>query len=154
MPKQTAIRILDFCSSPKLSQALDSIIATVNANSEDEMVIKGFFDTILEELTSMSEIYLESLYSISDVNDIAALKEQFQEQLSYFWISIQSKFIRLNNFGNFKFSLFQEDDRITQAKASICSLFLEPIGKEIQIELLESQLLFIKSLLKRANFVS
>lgn len=150
MALSTAYYILEVSSDPKLFDALGQILSTVSVTQDEELLLKRFHCEIVEQIKSLATAYLLTFEEADEETQIYC-HNQFKEQLGYFWIELQSEWIRFNNLANFKLSLKGEYDPISMSKASICSLFLQPLAVALDDDLVDANVVFLKSLLKRAR---
>lgn len=149
MHLHAAHSILDLCLDSGLKNTLDLIFETLSTSETEKEKLTNYYYDIHDELKELATSYLSIIEEL-DESDAESCENQFMEQLSYLWIHLQSDWIRHNNFSNFKFSFTSENDKITQGKASICSIFLQPIGKILDPAILDQNMSFIRSLLNRS----
>jgi hypothetical protein len=150
--------IKNLCANPNLVKALERTIIAVNADEKSATTIRIYFNSLLNELLDVVESFIISIDSIS-INEHEYCINQYQEQVAYFWIKLQSDWIRYNNMANFNLAYKGEDDIISQAKAAISSFFIQPIGERLEPENISKNVEFINLMLKRSklsddNFLS
>lgn len=145
--------IIAFCKNPKLRERVDEIIAATNSNADQKKEINTFFDARIIDLYKSARSYdlvqADMDFSEEEKEEIAA---QFRAQLNYWWIEIQSEWIRCNNLLNYKLAIKGERDPVLQAKASICTFLLSPVAKFLDEQELSANLEYLKSLIVRCQY--
>lgn len=148
-----ASEILEFCKNPNLRNRVDEIIAHSKPTEEEKKEIIQFFDRHIVELYKNA---LEFSIITSDMDlmddEKEEIEQQFLGQLNYWWLEIQSEWIRFNNLLNYKLAIKQERDTVLSVKASICTFFLSPVSKFLNVEELEVNINFLKSLITRSQY--
>ena len=148
----TASKIVSLCGNNGLQKKVRDVVKNFELTDEERKKIKQFAETHLVDLYKMG---LEYSLSLSD-DDYAEdekehMESDFNTQLNYWWIEMQSEWIRYNNLINYKMMIKGESDPVLEAKGSICSLFLEPVAKLLDTEELKTNINNLQTLVERSK---
>ncbi len=145
--------ILQFCKNPKLRERVDEIISNTKCNEDQQLEINNFFESRIVDLYKSAKAFdvVSSDLGLFE-EELTELESQFRAQLNYWWIEIQSEWIRLNNLLNYKIAIKGERDPVLQAKASICTFLLSPVAQFLDQEELGANLDYLKSLIVRCQY--
>jgi len=153
MPGRKAINtILNFCRSEKNSVWISELVEQSRLTDEEAQRILVFFED------KMADLYALCLdFSLKDGDNIPPeeykiSRQEFINQLSYWWLKVQSEWIRFNNLGNFKHTMLHQEDEILNCKAAICSFFLEPVAQHLDKKLIRDNIAFLKNMVRRSQF--
>lgn len=144
-----AYQLLEICASEELVGLAERVLANLQLNEAQRGEAILFHHSVLHDLRQLSTTFILCMDGIDDNDMIDYCGGQFEEQVGYFWIELQSEWIRNNNLANFKLALNGEDDQLIQAKAAICSFFLEPVARLLRRDLVEHSFAFLSGLLER-----
>lgn len=144
-----AHQLLEICESDELTNLAERVLVGLHLNEAQRDEAIQFHHSVLHDLRKLSITFISCIEGIDDCEIIDYCSDQFEEQVGYFWIELQSEWIRNSNLANFKLALNGEDDQLIQAKAAICSFFLEPLARLVRRDLVESSFAFLTGLLER-----
>lgn len=150
---QTAGKIVELCGNNGLQNKINRVINQFELNREEKKEIRKFAESHLVDLYKMG---LEYALAADDDHYSAEEKEQmeyeFLNQLNYWWIELQSEWIRYNNLMNYKMVIRGESDPVLEAKGSMCSLFLQPISRYLNGDELRINIQTLQDLLNRSRY--
>mgnify|MGYP006433333151 CR=1 FL=1 len=145
-------KILNFCSESDLEDKVNSIAEHMGFSDEQKQELVDYFQDHMSQLYSMSlEYSLKKSDKEYGDEERDYVEEEFTNQLNFWWLETQSEWVRLNNLSNFKSGILGQTDKMLQAKASVCSHFLNPVAKHLDSEVLESSMDFLLTLVKRSQ---
>jgi hypothetical protein len=146
-------KIMDLCSGNTLQKQVSRVIKHLQLQGEEKDEVESFFETRLVDLYKMSlQFSLESDEDDHEEAEIDEIHRQFRIQLNYWWLGVQSDWIRYNNLMNYKQAFMGEKDRVLQSKGSICSYFLDSVSRYLDEKELEANMQNLKNLVKRSEF--
>jgi len=152
---QLATKILEFTSNTNFSRKIQTVINHLDLDSDDREKIHQYYK---KRMISLYEMALD--FSLNNVKiklseaDKQHIDNETQAQLNYWWLEIQSEWIRYNNLLNFKTAILGKTDKILQAKASVTSYFLNPTAKLLDEDLLNKNMEYLVSLVERSQFTA
>lgn len=145
-------QILDFTNSSEIQFEYKELTQQIDLSKNDLEKARNYFEDTLVSIYKMALEYKLNINEIDDEEVAEHFEQEFNNQLCFFWLELQSEWVRLNNLVNFKLNVKQEEDPLMQAKSSICSLFLNPLANYIDAETVEASLASLEQLLQRAKF--
>lgn len=145
-------KILDFTNSPEIQLEYKELMQQMSLTESDKTKARSYFEDTLVNIYKMALEYKLNINEIEDPEVADHFEQEFNNQLCFFWLELQSEWVRLNNLINFKLNVKQEEDLLMQAESSICSLFLNPLANYIDTETVEASLASLEQLLERAKF--
>jgi hypothetical protein len=146
-------KIMQLCSGSTLQEKATQLIKHLDVDGEQKKEVENFFETRLVDLYKMSlQFSLESDDQEHDDGEVEEILRQFRIQLNYWWLGIQSDWIRFNNLMNYKQAIMGERDPVLQFKGSVCSFFLDSVSQYLDEQELEANMQNLKNLVKRSQF--
>lgn len=151
----TTQSVINFCGGSEMPEQVEQIITGLEMSEENSELAQQFYEDHMVELYRMAlEFSLEKKPHKLTEDEIREVDEEFKNQLSLWWLEMQSEWIRFNNLLNFKTAVLGATDQILQAKASICSYFLQPVAELLDTQKVSMNVKQLKNLVKRAKFTS
>lgn len=146
-------KILEFCSESELEDNVISIADHMGFSGDGRQELIDYFQDRMIQLYSMSlEYSLKKEDKEYSDDERTYIEEEYVKQLNFWWLEVQSEWIRLNNLLNFKSDILDKPDKMLQAKASVCSQFLNPIAKHLDSDTLQSNMDYLLTLVERSQF--
>lgn len=145
-------KILDFCNDPEIQMEYKRVIKGAKIDDSQLKKARAYFEDTLVTVYKMALEYKMNLVELDDDDMASHFEQEFNNQLCFFWLELQSEWVRLNNLMNFKLNVKQEEDYLMQVKSSICSIFLNPLANYIDSETIKASLNSLEQLLERAKF--
>jgi len=145
-------KILAFCGESELEDDVISIAEHMGFSDDQKQELVDYFQDRMIQLYSMSlEYSLKKEDMEFGKDEREYIEKEFLKQLNFWWLEVQSEWIRLNNLSNFKSDIMGKADKMLQAKASVCSRFLNPVAKHLDSETLQSNMDYLLTLVKRSQ---
>ncbi len=150
---ELAKQVMDYLDGDQLRQEIKKIVDQIDTTIENKAQITKYSDAVIADLykTAVEHATFVEHESLSE-NELDEMQEQFKQQLGYWWIELQSEWIRYNNLMNYKIAIKNEVDPILQAKGSICSVFLGPIAGFLNRDYLDNNMDYLKGLIERCQY--
>lgn len=152
---QLANDVLTFCSQSNISKKVNQVNEHLDLTGDDKEQVLTFYKSRMIDLYTMGLDFSLNDFDLNesfDDDELDEIEKQFQAQLNYWWLEVQSEWIRYNNLLNFKSAILGEQDLVLQAKASVCSYFLNPVAEMLDEELLQQNMDYLVKLVERSQF--
>jgi len=148
-----AEQLLAFASDKDFPKKASKVVDHMELEGSERDEVLSFYKKRMVELYEMGLDYsLEQVDIELKDEELEEVNNEIQTQLIYWWLEIQSEWIRYNNMLNFKSSMLEEADKVLQAKASICSFFLNPVAKLLDKDTINKNMEYLASLVERSQF--
>jgi hypothetical protein len=146
-------KIMELCSGDILAGKARTVIQHLDLTGDAKEEVEDFFENRLVDLYKMSlQFSLESQDAQHLEDEMEEIQHQFRIQLNYWWLGVQSEWIRYNNMMNYKQAFMGEKDLVLQSKGSICSYFLDSLSRYLDERELEANMQNLQNLVKRSQF--
>ena len=151
--RNQAESILEFISNKEVPKKAREVVDHMELDQSDRNEVLSFYKKRMVELYEMGLDYSLKEFDIElQDQEMEDINNEVQTQLIYWWLEIQSEWIRYNNMLNFKSAMLGESDKVLQAKASICSFFLNPVGELLDKDIINKNMEYLAGLVERSKF--
>lgn len=150
---ELANHVMDYLNGDDLKNEIVGIIDKINASKNEQNQITKYSEALIVDLYKTALEHANFIEHESLAKDeIIEMQQRFKEQLGFWWIELQSEWIRLNNLLNYKIAIHNEVDPILQGKSSVCSVFLGPIAGFLDKNDLDNNMDYLKGLIERSQY--